>query len=49
MISYVNLSIDSLTLCENRSFLQVYSDSCTCKIVDKQMIIDDHLLDSDEN
>ena len=36
--SFTAISIDSLLVCENKYYLQVYLDNCVYKIVHKQMI-----------
>ena len=36
--SFTVISIDSIFVYENKYYLQVYSDNCAYKIVDKQMI-----------
>ena len=49
--SFTISSIFSLLVSENKYYLQVYLDSCACKILYKQMIdyIDGNLFESDED
>ena len=45
------ISIDSLLVCENKYYLQIYLDNCAYRIVDKQIMdyLDDNIFESDEN
>ena len=36
--SFTVISMDSLLVCNNKYYLQVYLDNCAYKIVNKQMI-----------
>ena len=46
--SFTVISIDSLLVCENKYYLQVYLDSCAYKIVNKQMTdyLDENLFEN---
>ena len=46
---FTTISIDSLLVCENRYFLQVYLDDCAYKIVNTQIknYLDGNLFKSD--
>ena len=49
--SFTVISIDSLLVCENKYYLQVYLDNCANKIIDKQMIyyLVDNFFETDED